>query len=76
MVHYALNMFSNLTNKGPAVIVIFGSSILLKNSRIYRSVTHCASDCWHEQGAFKWRGRMFSLMADSKCMCSANQAEN
>lgn len=62
MVHYALNMFSNLTNKDLAVIVIFGLSILPKRSRVYRSVTSCGSDCWHEQDAFKCRGRMFSLI--------------
>jgi hypothetical protein len=35
MVHYALNMFSNLTNKDLAVIIIFGLSILPKSSRVY-----------------------------------------
>jgi hypothetical protein len=55
MIHYALNMFSNLTNKDLAVMVIFGLSILPKSSRAYWG----ASDCWYEQDAFKWRGRMF-----------------
>jgi len=55
-------MFSNLTNKDLAVIVIFGLSILLKSSRVYRSVTRCGSDSWREQVAFKWRGRMFSFI--------------
>jgi hypothetical protein len=58
-----LNMFSNLTNKDLAVIVIFGLSIFLKSSRAYWGAILCGSDYWHEQDAFKWRGRMFSLIA-------------
>jgi len=61
MVHYALVMFSNLTNKDLAVIVILGLSILPKKRRVYRSVTR-GSDCWHEQDTLKLRGRMFSLI--------------